>query len=110
MGLYGVLSFAVAARAHEIGIRLAVGADDAAVTRLVAGRGLRLAFVGLALGTAAAAGASRVLSSFLYGVTPRDPASFLFAAALVLITAAGASYLPARRASRVDPAVGLRGD
>ncbi len=110
VGLYGVLSFAVAARTHEIGIRLAVGADAAAVTRLVAGRGLRLAAVGLALGTAAAAAASRVLSSFLYGVTPRDPGSFLFAAALVLATAAGASYLPARRASRVDPAVALRDD
>jgi putative ABC transport system permease protein len=108
IGLYSLLSFLVAERTHEIGLRMALGADARAVVRLVVGQGVRLACVGLAVGIPAALGSSRLLGSLLYGVSARDPLLFAMSAIAVLIVSAIACYLPARRAASVDPLVALR--
>jgi predicted permease len=110
VGLYGVTSYSVAQRTQEIGIRVALGAPENAVLRLIIGQGVRLALVGLAIGTAAALALSRLMSSLLYGVTPRDPLTFVGVALVLAAVALLASYLPARRATRVDPIVALRCD
>jgi predicted permease len=110
VGLYGLLSYLVGQRRQEIGIRLAIGADAAAIRRLVLGQGLRLALVGILVGTAAALAVSRVIASLLYGVSPHDPATFAVAPLVLLAAAVAASYLPARRATAVDPAVILRAE
>jgi putative ABC transport system permease protein len=108
VGLYGVLAYIVTQRTHEMGVRVAMGAQRWDVQRLMVSHGVRVAAVGAALGGLAGLVAGRVLSSLLYGVSPRDPL-VLFAAVLVpVVVAAVASYLPARRASRVDPVVALR--
>ncbi len=108
VGLYGVLAYVVTQRTHEMGVRVAMGAQRWDVQRLMVSQGVRVAAVGAALGAVAGLVAGRVLSSLLYGVSPRDPL-VLFAAVLVpVVVAAVASYLPARRASRVDPVVALR--
>ncbi len=108
VGLYGVLAYVVTQRTHEMGVRVAMGAQRWDVLRLMVSHGVRVAAVGAALGALAGLVAGRVLSSLLYGVSPRDPL-VLFAAVLVpVVVAAVASYLPARRASRVDPVVALR--
>ena len=108
VGLYGVLSFLVGQRTREIGVRMAVGARRWDVAALVVGKGLRLALVGLVIGAAAALAGGRVVSSFLYGVTAADPATFVGVSLLLACVAAAASWLPARRAARVDPMVALR--
>jgi predicted permease len=108
LGLYGVLSYAVARRTREIGVRMALGARRAEVLGLVGGQGARLTIVGLAIGLLATAAASRYLSGLLFGVTPLDPVSFILVTmAFVLVTMA-ASLVPARRATHVDPLVALR--
>jgi predicted permease len=108
LGLYGVLSYGVARRTQEIGVRMALGARRAEVLGLVGGQGARLTIVGLAIGLLATAAASRYLSGLLFGVTPLDPVSFILVTmAFVLVTMA-ASLVPARRATHVDPLVALR--
>jgi putative ABC transport system permease protein len=107
-GVYAMLAFTVAERRREIAVRLALGADGPRIARLVVRDGLALAIGGIAAGTIAALGLTRVLSSVLYGITPTDPVTFLAAAAGLLAVAAIACYLPARQASRLDPVEILR--
>ena len=108
VGLYGVLSLAVARRTRDLGIRLALGASRRQVVTLVVRDAALLVAVALAAGLAAALGAGRLLAHYLYGVTPRDPLTLLAALLLLAATAALASWLPARRAGRIDPLVAIR--
>ena len=110
VGIYGVMSFAVTQRTHEVGVRIALGARRGQVIRLVVGQGLRLTAVALVVGLIAAVGASRVLASELFGVTPADPFTFAVVPLVLGAVAVMACYLPARRASRLDPLAALRRD
>jgi ABC-type antimicrobial peptide transport system permease subunit len=110
LGIYGVLSYAVRRRRQEIGIRMALGARRSDVLRLVMAEGLRLTFIGLAVGVAAALPLTGLLRDLLFGVTPTDPATFVAVAALLGLVALAACYLPARRAMRVDPMVAIRAE
>jgi putative ABC transport system permease protein len=108
VGTYGLMSQEVTSRSHEIGVRTALGADPGRTLRLFLLEGLSLGFIGVAIGTLAALAASRVLATFLFAVTPSDPATYA-AVAVVLCCAAGlASYVPARRATHLDPIAALR--
>jgi predicted permease len=107
-GVYAMVAFTVSARRREIAVRMALGADGARVARLVVRNGVGLAIAGVAAGTLAAFLVTRVLSGLLYGVTPTDPLTFAGAAALLVVVAALACYIPARQASRVDPVSILR--
>ena len=108
LGLYGVLSFAVVQRTREIGVRVALGAQRHDVLSLVVGKGLRLALAGSVIGLAGAFAATRLVSNLLYGVTPTDPVTFGGVVSLLVAVAALASWLPARRAAKVDPMEALR--
>jgi predicted permease len=108
LGLYGVLSFSVAQRTREIGVRMALGAQRKDVLSLVVGRGLKLALLGLALGLAAAWAMTRFVANLLYGVTATDPVTFVGVSLLLLLVAGLASWLPARRATKLDPMTVLR--
>lgn len=108
VGLYGVISYAVAQRTHEIGIRMALGARPQDMMRLIVGQGLRLAMIGVSLGLVAALALTHFLASLLFGVTSTDPISFLSVVVLIFAVVIIACYLPARRAMRVDPMVALR--
>ena len=108
VGLYGVISYSVAQRTHEIGVRVALGAQPADVLRLVIWQGMLLTFAGLVVGIAVGSVATRVLSDMLYGVTTRDPLTFVGVPAFLLLVACLACYIPARRATRIDPLVALR--
>jgi predicted permease len=108
LGIYGVLSYSVNQRVREIGIRMALGAQRSHVVQLVLGHGLRLAVLGAAVGALAASAVTEGMSSLLFGVSARDPATFAVVIAAVTIVAVLAAYLPARRAMRVDPMVALR--
>ncbi len=110
IGLYGVLAHSVGLRSTEFGVRMALGASPAAVLAHVVGQGLMLTLLGLAAGAVAALALSRLLTAFLFGVTPTDPATWAAAALALLAAATLAAYLPARRAMRVDPAAALRRD
>ncbi len=108
VGVYGVISYSVTQRHHEIGIRMALGASPRDVLSLVVGRGFRLVAAGVVVGAVAAFALTRLLSSQLFGVSSSDPLTFLAAAALLALAALAASYIPARRAMRVDPMIALR--
>jgi len=108
VGLYGLMVYSVNQRVHEIGIRMTLGADSRAVLRIVLSQGLKLAVSGVLLGVVASLALGRILSGFLYGVSPTDPFTILGVALLLIFVALLASYLPARRAMRVDPMVALR--
>ena len=102
------MSFAVTQRTHEVGVRMALGARGQEVLRLIVGQGLRLTAVALAIGLVASLGTTRVLANQLFGVSPTDPVTFATVPVLLAAVAAVACYLPARRASRLDPLVALR--
>jgi predicted permease len=108
VGLYGVIAYHAAQRTHEIGVRIAIGARPRDVHRLIQGEGLRLAIIGIVIGLAISAGLTRFLARFLHGLNPTDPITFAATALIWLCVASLACYLPARRASRVDPMIALR--
>jgi putative ABC transport system permease protein len=110
IGLYGVIAQAVAERRHEIGVRIAMGAQSRDVIRMVLTGGLRLSVVGIAIGLAIALAATRVVAALLFNVSPTDPVVFVLIPAGLLIVAGLASYLPARRAARVDPVIALKAE
>jgi ABC-type antimicrobial peptide transport system permease subunit len=110
VGIYGVMAYSVAQRTRELGIRIALGSDRNDVVRLVLREGMRLAGIGVAIGLLGAAGAARLVSGLLYGVSPLDPVAFSVVPLTLVAVAAAAVYLPARRASAVDPMRALKSE
>ena len=108
VGIYGVMSYSVAQRTHEIGIRMALGAQTSAVLKLAVGYGLKLVVAGIVIGLIASFALTRVMSTLLFGVTATDPTTFTLISLLLVAVAAIASYIPARRATRVNPIIALR--
>jgi putative ABC transport system permease protein len=108
VGIYGVMTYSVAQRTREIGVRMALGAERGTVLRMILGQALGLILAGVGIGLAAAAASTRVLSKFLFGVKPIDAATFAAVSLLLAAVALVASWVPARRAMRVDPTVALR--
>jgi predicted permease len=108
IGLFGVMSYSVSQRTHEIGVRLALGAQPRTILRLIVGQGLKLTLIGLTLGLAGAFTITRLMSPLLYGVSAVDPSTFILISLLLLCVALLACWLPARRATRVDPLIALR--
>jgi putative ABC transport system permease protein len=110
VGLYGLVSYAASRRMHEMGVRVALGASRREILRLVLGHGWKLAAAGTVIGLAAAVAATRVLVGLIRGVEPNDPVTFGAVAGVLLLVALGASYIPARRAARLDPMLALRSE
>jgi ABC-type antimicrobial peptide transport system permease subunit len=108
VGIYGVISYSVSQRTRELGIRIALGAGNAEVRAMVVGQGLLLAAIGVGVGIAVSAAVTRIMTSLLFETSPLDPTTYALAAASLLASAAAASYLPARRASSIDPVEALR--
>ncbi|HEV2734293.1 MAG TPA: FtsX-like permease family protein [Longimicrobiaceae bacterium] len=109
VGIYGTLAYLVAQRTYEMGVRMALGARPAAIRRLVVGQGMAMTLAGVVVGVAAALALTRLLAHLLYGVAATDAATFVAVPLGLALTAAVAAYVPARRATRVDPLVALRG-
>ena len=109
-GIFGVLSYLVAQRTREIGLRMALGARRPDISRVIVGHGMRLVLTGLGVGLSGAYGTTRWMSSFLFGVAPTDTLTFLAVSALLATAGFLACHLPARRAMRVDPMVALRSE
>jgi ABC-type antimicrobial peptide transport system permease subunit len=110
IGIYGVASYVAASRSREIGVRIALGATRAAVRRLILLQGIRPVGVGIAVGLGLAMYSSRVARAFLFNISPFDPTTFVGMTILLAAVALVASYLPARRASRIEPVVALRSE
>jgi putative ABC transport system permease protein len=110
VGIYGVMAFVVAERTHEIGVRMALGAKQSGVLRFVLGQGLRLTLLGVAIGLVGAFAATRAIQAMLFGVGAMDPLTYAVVLVALASVAMLACWIPARRASRVDPLVALRGD
>jgi putative ABC transport system permease protein len=108
VGIYGVISYSVTQRTHEIGIRMAIGAQPADVLRLIMGRAMALTIAGIATGAAAAVGLTRLMESFLFQVSATDVSTFAIVSLFLAAVALLASYVPARRATRLDPMIALR--
>jgi putative ABC transport system permease protein len=108
IGIFGVLTYSVNQRTREIGVRMALGAQRTNVLRLVVREGMVVALAGIGVGLAGAVALSRALATLLFGVNPRDPATFVMVAGVLVMVALVSCYLPARRATRVDPIVALR--
>jgi putative ABC transport system permease protein len=110
VGIYGVIAYSVSQRTREIGIRMALGAQPSGLLGMYVRHGLLLATIGAAVGLAAAAGLTRLMSSLLFGVTALDPVTYAAVSALLILAALLASYLPARRAMAIDPVEALRAE
>ena len=110
VGVYGVVSYAASQRTQEIGLRMALGASRPEIMRLVLGRGLVLVGIGVAVGIAAALSVSHLVANLLFNVSPVDPTTFIGVPLTLAVMALAASYVPAFRATRIDPAIALRAD
>ena len=108
VGIYGVMSYLVSQRTNEIGIRLALGANRGSILSLVPGQGMKVILIGVAVGLAAACALTRLISAPLFGVSPFDPLTFVAVVCLLMIVALAACYVPAHRATQVDPMHALR--
>lgn len=110
IGIYGVISYLTSQRAHEVSIRIALGAEQRDVLAMILGQGAKIALAGVGIGLAAALGLTWLMSHMLFGVSAHDPLTFLGVSVLLVLVALAACYVPARRASRVDPAMALRNE
>jgi putative ABC transport system permease protein len=110
LGVYGIVAYSVAQRSREFGIRVALGAKPAQIVRMVVGQNLRTVVIGMILGIAVAIPATRMLRGLLFNVQPNDPATFIAIGVVLSVVAMVASYLPARRGTRVDPVVTLKAE
>jgi putative ABC transport system permease protein len=108
VGLYGVMNYSTTQRTHEIGIRMALGASRSQIMRLVLGDGMSLTFIGILLGLAGSVALTRVMESFLFDVSPTDAMTFVGVSLLLAAVSLLAAYLPARKATRLDPTIALR--
>jgi putative ABC transport system permease protein len=110
LGLYGVMAYSVSQRTRELGIRISVGAKQQDVLRLILGQTLILAVIGIAGGLVTAVAVTRFVADLLYGIGPADPATFTLVAVLLVLVSLAAGYVPARRATRIDPMIALRSE